>query len=147
MPPPSIKERRERAAQLERERLERERERQATFDRRYKELLAFLRWASTQFDEKGRSLLERARESMETGSYKKYVTKVDLQDKTFKCTCPDHYYRGRICKHMVVRAIIMNLDVVFEKSPEWKEFITKKMKIYPAMLPDTGRLDDRKKRF
>lgn len=143
MPPPSIKERQRKAEELKRSIEERERKRLETFDKRYKQLLSFLKWCQTQKDSQGRTLLERARETLETGSYKKYVTRVNFDTRTFKCTCPDHYYRGRVCKHMVAKALIDNLDVVFEKSPEWKEFFQEKYRIHPYREPDVGRLDDR----
>ena len=95
-----------------------------------------LRWASRQKDKKGRSLLERARESLETGSWLKYNTVLEPSDREFlsdgtpiiywDCDCPDAQRRkddNKMCKHALAKLILLH-EKELRKSPKWDEWFS-----------------------
>ena len=101
------------------------------------QLKAVLGWASRQKDKKGRSLLERAREALMSGSYLKYNTELEASDREFlsdgspvvywDCNCPASN-RGRHadkpCKHVIAHIILAH-ESELRKSPRWEEWFSR----------------------
>lgn len=99
---------------------------------RLKELKELLRWAKKQKDKKGRSLLERARESLTTGSYLKYNTTIEISQREFledgtpilywDCNCPasNHgKHKNKPCKHVIARIILTHEKELRKYSSKW----------------------------
>ena len=78
-------------------------------------LSEFLEWAKEEKDKRGRSLLERARDSLLSGSFHRYNPTEN------SCTCPYFRRTGKTCKHMVALVILRNRKAL-EKNSRWREF-------------------------
>ncbi len=78
-------------------------------------LTEFLRWAVKQKDRKGVSLLQRARDTLLSGSHIKY------NPTAGSCSCPYFRNTGKTCKHMVAVVILRNRKVL-ERNERWREF-------------------------
>lgn len=93
------------------------------------QLKEILRWASRQKDKKGRSLLERARESLETGSYLKYNTTLERASDgaiEYDCTCPaiNHgKHKDKPCKHVIAHIILAH-EQELRKSKKWDQWFS-----------------------
>ncbi len=93
------------------------------------QLKEVLRWASRQKDKKGRSLLERARESLTSGSWLKYNTELEVQDGClyWDCDCPDARRRARsraCCKHVIAKLMLLH-ERELSESQQWAEWFRK----------------------
>jgi len=82
------------------------------------------KWASKQKDRKGRSLLERARESLLTKSYLKYTTDVEIKNGYlyWDCNCPDARKRKHsraCCKHAIAHLILIHEKELRKHSKKW----------------------------
>jgi len=86
-------------------------------------LTEVLRWASEEKDKKGRSLLERARESLRVNSYKNYRVSTDWGGLGFSCTC-QAFQRGggKPCKHVIAKLLLEHKDILVRASKEWAEW-------------------------
>ncbi|NPA40831.1 MAG: SWIM zinc finger family protein [Aquificae bacterium] len=105
------------------------------------QLNEILGWASRQRDAKGRSLLERARQSLLSGSYLKYNTTLEVSQREFlddgtpvlnwDCTCPYAQKTGKPCKHVIANLILHHQSYLCEHSKEWRawfeEFTSKQI--------------------
>ena len=81
-------------------------------------------WASRRKDRKGRSLLERARESLMTGSYLKYNTTLEMAKDgaiEWDCDCPYVKKTGKPCKHVIANLILIH-EQELRKSEKWNRF-------------------------
>lgn len=95
------------------------------------QLKDLFRWARGQKDRKGRSLLERARESLLKGSYLKYNTAVEISEEAINgysiiywdCNCPSATKRNtkKPCKHVFARLILMH-EKELSESKRWREW-------------------------
>ena len=88
------------------------------------QLKELFRWASKQKDKKGRSLLERARESIETSSYLKYNTQIEIKDGNlyWDCDCRDARKRKHsraCCKHAIAHIILTHEKELRKYSRKW----------------------------
>lgn len=94
------------------------------------QLREVLRWAENQRDKKGRSLLERARESLMSGSYLKYNTEVEVGEGVdYDCDCPAMNrgkHKDKPCKHVIAILILIHEKELRALSKKWdcwfKEF-------------------------
>jgi hypothetical protein len=84
------------------------------------QLKEVLGWASRQKDKKGRSLLERARESLLTGSHLKYNTEVDIAKGIMEwdCNCPYVKKTGKPCRHVIAQLILLH-EKELSQNPKW----------------------------
>ena len=94
-------------------------------------LKELFRWASRQKDRKGRSLLERARESLLTGSYLKYNTTLELSETEYvnghpviywDCNCSYAKHKEKPCKHVFARLIKLHEEELRKHSKKWDEW-------------------------
>lgn len=90
------------------------------------ELREIFSWAKEEKDKRGKSLLERGRISLITGSYKQYNTEIfrdeyGMLDGT--CSCPSWRKNG-YCKHVIAHIIINNIEHL-KQYKKWKEWIEK----------------------
>ena len=94
-------------------------------------LKELFRWASRQRDKKGCSLLERASESLLTGSYLKYNTTLELSETEYvnghpviywDCNCPDAKRKEKPCKHVFARLIKLHEEELRKHSKKWDEW-------------------------
>ena len=96
------------------------------------QLRKLLRWASRQRDKKGRSLLERAKDSLIKGTYRHYNVEVEISAKEsladghpkvyFDCTCPainKGRYKDKPCKHVVAKMVLVHENLLRQSSEEW----------------------------
>ncbi len=99
---------------------------------RLKELKELFRWASKQKDSRGKSLLQRARESIETSSYLKYNTTIEISQREFledgtpilywDCNCPasNHgKHKNKPCKHTIAHIILTHEKELRKHSKKW----------------------------
>ena len=102
----------------------------------FEQLKEVLEWASRQKDKKGRSLLEKARESIETGSYLKYNTTLETSDREFlsdgtpivywDCDClasNEGKHKDKPCKHVIAHIILAHEEEL-RKSPKWDRWFS-----------------------
>ena len=94
------------------------------------QLKDLFRWASKEKDKKGRSLLERARESLLKGSYLKYNTSLELSKTEYvnehpviywDCNCPaasKGKHKNKPCKHVFALLILSHKDQLI-KNKKW----------------------------
>jgi len=94
------------------------------------------KWASKQKDRKGRSLLERARESLLKGSYLKYNTSLELSKTEYvnehpviywDCNCPaasKGKHKNKPCKHVIARLILTHEKELRKHSKKWDAWFT-----------------------
>ena len=81
-------------------------------------------WASRQRDARGRSLLERARQSLLSGSYLKYNTILEKAEDgaiEWDCDCPYVQKTGKPCKHVIANLILIH-EQELRKSEKWNRF-------------------------
>ena len=93
------------------------------------ELKELFRWASKRKDSKGRSLLQRARESIITGSYHKYNTQIEIKDGKlyWDCDCPDARKRKHsraCCKHAIAHIILTHEKELRKHSKKWNAWFS-----------------------
>ena len=87
-------------------------------------------WCSMQKDKEGRSLLERARDSLSSATYLKYTTKVEITENEeihFYCDCPyllNNPKQQKPCKHVIVKIIVEHADLLMAHSQKWREWLT-----------------------
>jgi len=90
------------------------------------QLKEVLGWASRQRDAKGRSLLERARQSLLSGSYLKYNTSLSKAEDgavVWDCDCPYVQKTGKPCKHVIAHIILAHMEELRESSKAWEEWV------------------------
>lgn len=107
---------------------------------RKEELREVFEWASKQKDKKNRSLLQRARDSLLTGSYWRYNTIVWRDGKTLKyeCDCEWAKRRREACKHVIAYLILANEETL-KNSKKWRKFFEE----YYAKVEEVLKVFDR----
>jgi len=116
-----------------------------------KQIKELLRWASKEKDRKGRSLLERARESLRTGSYLKYNTTVEVSQRDklsdgspiiwWDCNCPASNkgrHKNKPCKHVIARFILMHKEEL-SKNSKWAQWFKELEEEKLAQVPEEFR--------
>ena len=104
-----------------------------------KRLHHLLWWCTQQKDTKGRTLLERAKESIVNGTYLlRYITNVDIATEEdpegivyFDCTCPflsKRPHEQRPCKHVIAHLLLIHEKELRESSKKWEEWFSQVIK-------------------